>query len=416
MLLVMILFTISSPVIVSGGPEIDYQPSPVQDTDGRLVVAFERLTSPSQGFIGDIWITFSADTGSTWAAPIPVVTSSSNLRHPSLVRVPSGGYRVFYLSDQIGTYKIFSVFSPDGVSWNEEGEVDLGWSSTVSIGNPTVSPEGDSALVLSYDRFFGLGGYVARSTDGGETWDTQLRRINVKGRLNRIIKHSDGTYLCSWQETGGGTIVNIFASYSTDLINWAASDSLTTNDNGHDSMPFVDASGLAWIFYAKHSGSVYEVMRRGIPSWGSYGNEDLIYSGTHNATQPHPLLLSDGRIALFWGDWWASYNESDVMMEILDLTGINDDTPEERELQLHLWPCPFTSSLNIQVAMLETGEASLYVFDTSGRMVENIFSGMTASGTGNFTWTPDENLPIGVYQVRLISDRKVVSGSCLLMR
>ncbi len=416
MLFVHVMTMLASAIIVSGGQEIDYQPSPLQDPDGRLLVAFERLTPPSQGFIGDMWITFSSDTGYTWTDPLPVVTSSSNLRHPALVHVPSGGYRLFYLSDQVGTYRIFSVFSSDGVSWTEEGEVDLGWPSTADIGNPTVSAEGDSALVISYDRFFGLGGYAARSTDGGETWDTGMLRINQKGRLNRLIRHSDGTYLCSWQETGGGTIVNILASHSPDLVNWAESDSLTTNDNGHDSMPFEDGNGEPWVYYAKYSGSVYEIMRRNVPEWGIYSEEELVYSGTHNATQPHPLLLGDGRTALFWGEWWDGYNESDVMMEILDTTGLVSFTECSNDQPPRLWPNPFKGELNIQVPMPVSGRLTVRIFDICGRLVEEVHDGESVQGLFSLTWHPGPDLPSGLYVLTITRLGIQQKRSCVLLR
>lgn len=49
---VFLLAAAISGVVVSGGTEIDYQPSPLQDADGRLLVVFERLTPPFQGFFG----------------------------------------------------------------------------------------------------------------------------------------------------------------------------------------------------------------------------------------------------------------------------------------------------------------------------------------------------------------------------
>jgi hypothetical protein len=416
MFFVHVLAMLASAIIVSGGQEIDYQPSPLQDPDGRLLVAFERLTPPSQGFIGDIWITFSSDTGYSWTDPLPAVTSSYNLRHPALVHVPAGGYRLFYLSDQIGTYRIYSAFSSDGISWTEEGEVELGWPSTADIGNPTVSAEGDSALVMSYDRFFGLGGYAARSVDGGGTWDTEMQRINRKGRLNRLIRHSDGTYLCSWQETGGGTIVNIFASHSPDLINWAESDSLTTNDNGHDSMPFEDFFGESWVYYAKYSGSVYEIMRRNIPEWGIYSEEELVYSGTHNATQPHPLLLGDGRTALFWGEWWDGYNESDVMMEILDTSGLISCTECSNGQPPRLWPNPFKGELNIQVTMPASGPLAVMIFDITGRLVGEVRDGEAEQGLLSLAWRPVSDLPAGIYTVRITSFGLQQIRSCVLLR
>jgi hypothetical protein len=411
--IILSLLLFASPVTVSGGPEIDYQPSPLQNSDGSLIVAFERLTPPAQGFLGDILVTASSDTGLTWSTPLTVVDGPANQRHPALVHVSSGGYRVFYLSDEAGGYGIFSAYSPDGIAWTAEGEVDLGWSSG-SFGNPTVTAEGDSALVMSYDRFFGLGGYLARSTDGGETWDSQMRRINSIGRLNRIVRHPDGTYLCAWQETGGGTVVNIFASHSNDLVTWAPSESLTVNDNGHDSMPFIDASLVPWLYYSKYTGSVYQVMRREVPAWGTYGSEELVYSGIHNATQPHPLLLADGRTALFWGSWWNDYNESDVLMEILDLTGITEQPEYNTAVSVSLYPVPFSSELQIAVSLSDPAPGDVAVYDQAGRLVTAVFSGTISAAV--LPWIPDGDTPAGHYFIRVSTENGSASQRCLFIR
>ncbi|OPL18368.1 MAG: hypothetical protein AVO35_05855 [Candidatus Aegiribacteria sp. MLS_C] len=286
------------------------------------------------------------------------------------MHVPGGGYRLFYLSDETGACSIFSAFSADGVIWTVEGEVALGWPSGSGIGNPTASAEGDSAMVMSYDRFFGLGGYSARSVDGGAGWDRQMLRTNQKGRLDRIIRHSDGTYLCGWQETGGGTIVSILASHSWNLVDWAPAESLTTNDNGHDPMPFEDGEGVPWVYYLKHSGTVYEVMRRRVAPWGTCHEEEPVRSGVHNATQTHPLLLSDGRVALFRGEWWDGYDQSDVMMEILDFSGTAHGPPDTSGLRLEVGPNPFDGVLAVTVHAFPSFCPRLEVFDLSGRLVD----------------------------------------------
>jgi len=411
-MLFLLMALAGTPVVVSGGSSIDYTPSPLQNADGSILVAFERMTPPGQGFIGDIFITASTDTGSSWSTPTVVVEGAANQRHPALVHVPSGGYRLVYLSDESGGYRIFSAFSPDGVTWTEEGQVDLGWTAG-SYGNPTVTSEGDTALVISYDKFFGLGGYLARSTDGGISWDTEMRRINTKGRLNRIIRHPDGTYLCAWQETGGGSIVNIFASFSSDLETWAPSESLTTNNNGHDAMPYIDEDQVPWIYYAKYEGTVYRIMRREVPVWGSYGEELLIHEDSHHSTQPHPILLADGRTALFWGSWWSSYNESDIMMEILDLTGIEQEDSTGDPISISLYPSPFAGTLSVYIHSSENTSGSIAVYDLSGRQVGSVGTDIPIAGV--HIWEPGGLLAAGTYFIQVRSGGYSVTESILFV-
>ncbi|MCK9483528.1 MAG: carboxypeptidase regulatory-like domain-containing protein [Candidatus Marinimicrobia bacterium] len=89
--------------------------------------------------------------------------------------------------------------------------------------------------------------------------------------------------------------------------------------------------------------------------------------------------------------------------------------PEKYALILNNYPNPFNSSTTLKYHLPETGDVRLSVFDLSGRLVEELFSGRQSAGDYHYLWSGG-NLPSGVYLISLqAGDQKVVK-KCLLMK
>ena len=141
-----------------------------------------------------------------------------------------------------------------------------------------------------------------------------------------------------------------------------------------------------------------------------------MFSGTHNATQPHPLLLGDGRTALFWGEWWNGYEESDVMMDILDPTGIGTSPDPSGQWHVELLPNPFSDVLRISLDLPVDGPLCMEVFDLSGRLVHRYTVPAAAAGLQELSWRAGPDSPPGTYIVRLSWPGAVAARACILLR
>lgn len=229
--------TALDPTPVTTDGFLNYMPS-LLVTGGELVIVYERLDGNFEH--GDLLITRSPD-GIAWSMPDTVVAGPGNERHPAVVRRGDGTFIVHYLSDETGGYKIHHASSPDGAAWTSLGVVDLGWT-TENLVNPTVFREEDGSFVMAYDRL-SAGGYVAHSTDG-LVWDKGKTPVST-GSLNRITRHSGGTYLLSYQRRTGIYYyqIDVFTRTSADLATWSAENRVTTNQNSHDSFPVELADG-----------------------------------------------------------------------------------------------------------------------------------------------------------------------------
>lgn len=286
---------------VTTGSGNDYQPSVIRssDDDARIVV-FERLDA---GLSGDLWLTRSLDDGATWSTPSAIIASSANERHPALLQLGPMSYVVFYLKGTGATtsFRIWRATSNDGITFSEQGVLDLGWASGGEI-NPHVIRHSDGTLTMSYQRLSG-GIHVAQSTDGGEHWDQQRTSINSVGALPRLAyRESDGLYLASYQT--GTNALQMFVKTTTDVRNWSATaQSFASTGNNHDSLPVVMPDDAFVLFWIRASGNQFDIaVRRSL--------DGLIWSPTLSVTssadaddvEPHPLIgTSVSELELYWG-------------------------------------------------------------------------------------------------------------------
>jgi hypothetical protein len=303
--LLALLFTAELPPVqaqqtVVGGSGTDYQPSILRAADGSLLLAFERLDA---SLSGDLWITRSTDDGASWATPILVVTSSANERHPALLQLGDGSFALFYLKGTGATssYRIHRATSADGVTFTEQGALQLGWASGGEV-NPHVIRHPDGTLTMSYQRLGG-GSHLAQSGDGGASWDPLRTLIAAASQLPRIAyRPGDGRYLATYQV--GSTSLGIYARSTTDPRDWsAAAIPLAVAGDNHDSLPVLMPDGAFVVFHIQADGSQYDIYSRRSAD-GIAFEPRLVQqqSAAANDVQPHALVgASASEVQLYWG-------------------------------------------------------------------------------------------------------------------
>lgn len=295
----------------------DYQPSLLRARDGTLMIVFERLAARTN--LGDLYLSTSADGGLTWSAPALIVGTKLNERHPSLVQLPSGEFALFHLVDEgRGVYRIHRATSPDGRAWTRRGAIGLGWSTGGEL-NPSVIVEAGGALTMTYQRS-GVG-YIARSLDGGATWDGRRTSISGggSGMLPRVAKReSDGLYVVTYQlaEAPGSYRLNVLSKSSADPYAWSSAPvAIAEGTNAHDSQPIVLEDGRFLVmFIAQGSDAAFNVLYR--TGTGAAWNPPVAVTADANVgdVEPHPILGSTpGHLILSWGrERVAGTNEFDI--------------------------------------------------------------------------------------------------------
>lgn len=287
---------------VTSGPEIDYQAAVIRSADdGARIVVFERLTPGA--FSGDLWLTRSTDDGASWSAPVPILATAANERHPALLQRGPNDYVLFYLkgTGSASSYRIWRATSSDGVEFAEQAPLDLGWDVGGEV-NPHVIRHADGRLTMSYQRL-GDTVYVAQSQDGGATWDTQRTQIAPSGQLPRIAyRESDGLYLASYQV--GSSALSLYVKTTTDPHDWsAAPQDFAVSGNHHDSLPVVMPDGAFALFWIRAAGAGFDLAaRRSVD--GTHWGETLAVTDTpdQDDVEPHPLVgASATSVELYWG-------------------------------------------------------------------------------------------------------------------
>lgn len=303
---------------IYGGTENDYQPSLIRRADGRLMIVLERLAPRTNS--GDLFVSTSADGGATWTTPTAIINSKLNERHPSLVQHASGSYSLFYIQvDAKGAYTIQRATSANGTAWTKHGAVNLGWGTAGDM-NPSVILEADGSLTMTYQRSNGSAyvGYIARSLDGGVTWDARRTTVSdgLAGMLPRVAKRaSDGRYMVTFQANGPGGQMAIYAKTSADPYAWSVPRApVSEGENAHDSQPIVLEDGRFFVTYGAVAGDAgYNLYYRTTDgtAWGA--PVKLTTDASQFDVQPHPILHgTPGHVVLSWGRQRAGGSDYDI--------------------------------------------------------------------------------------------------------
>lgn len=310
------------------GGFLDYQPAPLRLDNGDLLVIIERLRLPTNS--GDLYVTRSHDKGATWDPPSAIVSSDLNERHPSVVQLADGSLSLFYMvSEGRSVYRIHRATSPDGVTWTLHGAIDLGWSTGLEL-NPSVIRDSGGALLLTYQVRSGAA-FIARSTDGGETWDSRRTQLSEGwAALPRITQRAqDGLFVVVYQVNPGGGYLQLRAKASSDPYDWSGpSSEVSSGANTHDPQPLTLEDGSFLVTYIDQSGTdafdlYYRTSMTGL-EWSPATR--ITRTTTRYDVQPHPILQgTPGMVSLFWSyqDGAIPYSQHDIwMMKDLPVTQI----------------------------------------------------------------------------------------------
>ena len=304
----------AAPIVVSGGTGNDYESWVIRLNDSRLMLVFCRNPDWASG---NLYVTLSSDDGASWTSPQPIITDAGDQATLSFVQMPGDTLRLWYASDETGSYKIHSAWSTDGLVWTKTGALNLGWTSSTNYYDPTVLLEPDGSLTMSY-VVSGSGVYIAHCPVGG-AWDTARTQISSSGFRARVMKHADGTYLIAYHKrTGSSTEYDVFSTMSTDRINWTTPVQLTTNHNSHDPSAYQMPDGTYMVYYAKYSSPAYNLCRRNSADGINWDPEEAITADNVNNTQPH-FFTEPGSLYLVWAHAIDYPDDHDVYFERFEL-------------------------------------------------------------------------------------------------
>lgn len=237
---------------------------------------------------------------------------------------------------------------------------------------------------------YGNLGYIFRTEDGGNSWDTITVTIPSSAKLYDVdfVSNTDG-----W-------------AVSSDVI-------LNTNDGGltwetlNDtimaySVDFVDKNN-GWVV----GGGAFRT-RDGGKTWskdsGNVGIVGIVYIDVV-AKDTLNAWVCAGRGRVWKYEITTSVQERDKKMAMTPL------------ISLHMFPNPFFHELNVSYALPSFSEVSLKIYDCSGRLIKTLINQREQKpGIYGIKWNPDKTLPSGAYYFTLKTQNFSINKKIILLK
>lgn len=199
-------------------------PAIVQLPDGRWRLYYQNGQVISSA-ISDNGLTFEKEEGTRLSSDVDL--EGANVRHPCVVALPDGGYRMYYDTDALngGFIRIWSAYSEDGLTFTHEGvNIDLtsyrtDWPSGfyAHSSKPEVlqTPDGKWRMFFASTPLIGsvYQAHVIRmaTSDDGLDWDIKTDNYEISAGKMPDGKYY-GTYDVSVQlvESATETIVRMW--------------------------------------------------------------------------------------------------------------------------------------------------------------------------------------------------------------
>ncbi|MCB2205295.1 T9SS type A sorting domain-containing protein [bacterium] len=269
----------------------------------------------------------------------------------------------------------------------------LNWSSVTSPVNTDLARLSFSDM--NNGTAVGAGGVIIRTTDGGVTWaqqnsgvTTDLHSVFFIDANNGMAVGEGGLIL---RTTNGGTPVEL-QSFSASRI---------ARGSAH----------LQWTTATETDNYGFEVQRNIGASWEVRG----FVNGAGSSTQRQDYSFVDTdlpstriayRLKQVDMDGSASYSP------VIELSSVSSSA---LQFSLDAWPQPTTNIGTLQLRLGESGHARVRIYDTNGRIVNELHDGYLSAGTHVLRWDATR-LPAGAYLAVLESNGHRTQKTLILQK
>ncbi len=450
-----------SPLGVWGDPCVTF------DADGNLY--FGHLSRPNTydgSFLDRIVIQKSLDGGQNWDTGAGVGLNGTKDQDKEWLIADCSGSQyhnnLYVCWTEFDSYNSwepedssrirFSRSTDSGNTWSnaktisDRGGDCLDSDNTVEGAVPAVGPNGEVYVSWSgHNRIM-----FDRSQDGGKTfgkdilvseqhggWDIPSRSWGIyrcNGMPVTVCDISDspyrGTIYILWSDDRYGDYDIFLSRSSNGGLNWSVP--IKVNDDTskrHQFFPWLCVDPLTGVLYAvfydRRETSTDEtdvyiaISRDGGDSFENIRVSESSFTPNNNVFFGDYINIAarGGFVYPIWtrmegsdlSVWTAAIYDSTALQGISE-----NDTPEEFRIHRN-YPNPFNSSTVISFDLPTQSLVTLTVFDSRGRLVEEVFRGMKQAGTQEIEWQAGDR-DSGVYHYLLQAGEKRAVGKCVLVR
>jgi len=351
----------------------------------------------------EIYTKRSTDGGTSWDSDVRLTNDRFYSVHPS-VAVSGSIIHVVWYDQRDGNDEIYTNRSTNrGTSWG--GDLRL-TSDGARSWYPSVAASGSNVHVVWSDGRDGSDEiYIKRSTDGGASWDPDLRLTSSGAGSWVPSVTASGSYVhVVWEDYRDGN-EEIYTKRSTNGGTSWDGDHRLTNNSAYSEYPSVTVSGLnVHVVWQDNRDGNFEIYTNrstnGGTSWG--GDLRLI---TNSANSNNPSVATSGsKVHVVWRDQRDGNYEIYYKRNPTGNSGVGESSgcfqPPTSNLSFSVVPNPFSSFTSV------SGHSSdrFALYDISGRKVgvykgDRIGSGLSA---GVYFLRPQEGnaKPVRVVKIR----------------
>jgi hypothetical protein len=408
------------------------------ETFARFRLGSEPVSAPTgvapDGEVEDYLVTIEPDTCVTWTPDAPVAGGTLTVYYDLDCRgVLAPGTNPVYI--HIGHSGWQDVISPDPpMTWDVGEEA---WRYTYDIPGPAASVE----FVFN---------------DGAGVWDNNNGvdwSVPVTGGSSGTIYEMDGALDAEASLAGSGTQLDLYVDFDGTWLYVATQGVGATS--GLDHFILVDenpsaSQGAPWAKAGTVAGWDYFLGNEGDNNWCGWfdsGEVLMASSSVLNASVaylegaldldalygsiPDSILIAVGGYgtadaAALSDQAPAGNGNGDIEMAeyyVLDLpqTGVPEEPDAvSRSLRLDVSPNPIVGGTSIRLSLPASGNASLGIYDVSGRLVTELVREALPDGVHHVRWDgldgQGRTLPSGVYFLRLNACGEHVERKVVLFR
>jgi len=277
------------------------------------------------------------------------------------------------------------------------------------------------------DRGVAVGeeGEIVYTLDGGQSWtregplvSSMFRDVNFAGADVGYAAGYDGTMVKfdissdSWTEQYSATDADLWTVFALDESTAWAGGWNGTLIRTQDGIEWEEVGVTGWDYRDIHFFNSMEGYLA-TSGYGMFWTED----GGSTLTEMDQGLDFLVRDFCFAGETsgWGCGEENGVFRFAETQTSVHrqqSPAPGPAVPGLSAFPNPFREAAAIRVSMPQSGEASLRLYDLSGRLMRVLHSGYLEAGNHSFGLDAGR-LPAGVYFVRLTGDGGVRTHRCV---
>lgn len=301
------------------------KPMLIVDHNGTLYAIWED--DRYQDFDFNIYVSRSLDGGSSWLTNRIVVNESSfRIRENPVLAVDQNG--VLYAAWQSRRYRsddydIYVARSSDGGnSWSEKVKVNDDDGSTAQH-DPSLAVDANGTVMVTWEdhRHNNSDIYAATSTDGGQSWSANVQ-VNQDSDLGAehdptLVVDANGVFYVVWWEQRSDTAIYLARSRDKG-VTWQAHG--LVNDEGvavgqYNPSLAVDTNGHLYVVWedSRHGYSdIY--FSRSTDEGDSWGADVKVNQDTGWPYQYYPTVGVDanGRVIVAWQDERHGNDQDDI--------------------------------------------------------------------------------------------------------